>query len=73
MFRPLFISGDMAERLKAATLKIAVGARTTNRGFESLCLRLYNKYSKVRRQFVKIVNSVQVYKYLRKEVSYGYE
>lgn len=46
MFRPLFISGDMAERPKAATLKIAVGARTTNRGFESLCLRLYEKYSK---------------------------
>ena len=73
MFRPLFISGDMAERLKAATLKIAVGARTTNRGFESLCLRLCNKYSKVRRQFVKIVNFIQVYRHLRKEVRYGYE
>lgn len=69
MLRPLFISGDMAEWLKAATLKIAVGARTTNRGFESLCLRLYDNYSKVRRQSVKIVNLIQVYKHLRKEVS----
>lgn len=49
----IFLSGGWHERLKAANLKFAVGASTTNRGFESLSARLNHKCTPWDTVFVK--------------------
>lgn len=50
---PIFFTGGWHERLKAANLKFAVGASTTNRGFESLSARLSSKCTPRGTLFVK--------------------
>ena len=49
----IFFTGGWHERLKAANLKFAVGASTTNRGFESLSARLNYKCTPWGTVFVK--------------------
>ncbi len=72
----IFSTGGWHERLKAANLKFAVGASTTNRGFESLSARLNPKCTLRGTVFVKfyivtikLVRQEYLQPYVRNEVT----
>ena len=72
MFRPAYMSGELAERLIAAVLKIAIGAHSTSRGFESHTLRYGYRIAKQANNLSRC-EFYTSYRYLRKEVKYSYE
>lgn len=72
MFRPAYISGELAERPIAAVLKIAIGTHSTNRGFESPTLRYGYRIAKQANSLSRcgFYTGLQV---LEKGGEYGYE